>query len=226
MKLVICGEGGLGHEVLDLVLELQEAGLKSYDEILFLDDDVGKAGYMGYRAAPSCDIFENCGRDDTRFVIAVGEPAHRIKFIREIKGRGYRFETLVHPTARLGSNTSIGDGTVVQWGSFISCDCRIGENCFLQPSCSVGHGCAIGDGCTVSTNVAISGDVTVGDGTYLAVGVSVLQGMRIGSNSVVGMGSVVLRDIPDNVIAMGNPARPMKNKDNQRVFSQMGREGI
>lgn len=218
MKLVICGEGGLGHEVLGLVLQLQKAGLKSYDEILFLDDDTAKTGYMGYKAMPSGDVFEKYGMEDTKFVIAIGEPVYRTKLIKEIKDRNYKFETLIHPTASIGDNTSIGDGTVVQWGSFISCDCKIGENCFFQPSSNVGHDCVIGDDCTVSTNAAISGGVVIGNDTYLAVGVTVIQGAKIGSNSVLGMGSVVVRNIPDNVIAMGNPARAMKHKDDARVF--------
>ena len=218
MKLVICGEGGLGHEVLDLVLQLQKAGLKFYDEIFFLDDDIVKASYMGYKVMPSKEIYKSYDFLDTKFVIAIGEPKYRIKLIKEIRERGYSFETLVHPTAQIGNNTVIKEGTVVQWGSFISCDCQIGENCFFQPSCNVGHACVIEDNCIVSTNVVVSGDVMIGENTYLAVGVSVIQGACIGANSVIGMGSVVIRDIPDNVIAMGNPARPMKNKDDSHVF--------
>ena len=45
-----------------------------------------------------------------------------------------------------------------------------------------------------------------------------IQGISIGNDTIVGMASVVHRDIPDNVIALGNPARPMKNNDDHRVF--------
>ena len=63
MNLVICGEGGLGHEVLDLILQLQKAGLKIYDEILFLDDNPAKTGYMGYRSLASETIYQQYNKE-------------------------------------------------------------------------------------------------------------------------------------------------------------------
>lgn len=219
-KLVICGEGGLGHEVLDLVLQLQKIGIKSYDEILFLDEDPDKKGYMEYKTFPSYEVYKTCDKDNTKFVIAIGEPAYRIKLIKEIKAEGFGFETLIHPAAYIGLNTMIGDGTVVQRGAIISCDCKIGKNCFFQAYSSIGHDCILRDNCTISTNAAVSGGVAIGENTYIAVGSSVKQGIMIGSDTVIGMGSIVTRDIPDNVIAIGNPARPMKHKDDTKVFKR------
>lgn len=219
MKLVICGEGGLGHEVLDMVLQLQDMGIKKYDEILFLDDNPAKTGYMGYKAMVSEAIFDKYDTSDTKFVMAIGEPVYRRKLIDKIRERGYGFETLIHPNSYIGLNSVVGAGTVVQKFACISCDVVVGECCFLQPYSAVGHDCRIKENCTLSTNAALSGDVEIGENTYIAVGVSVMQGICIGHDSVVGMGSVVVRDIPENVIAMGNPARPMKYKDEQKVFS-------
>ena len=219
MRLIICGEGGLGHEVLDTVLQMQNMGIKEYNEILFLDDDESKSKYMSYTVMPTGRIFDKYDTEDTRFVMAIGEPIHRIGLIERIKSRGYHFETLIHPAAYVGINTSIGEGTVVQRGAIISCDCEIGENCFFQPYSTVGHNCVIGNNTTVSTNAAISGGVEIGNDTYISVGVSVIQGAKIGNNSVVGMSAVVVRDIPNNVVAMGNPARAMENKDDSRVFA-------
>lgn len=204
--------------MLDLICQLMNEGLKVYEEIIFLDDTPGKKQYGNYKVLPSRDIYKEYDPDSTKFVVAIGEPIYRIKFIREIKSEGFEFETLIHPTAYVGLNSVIGDGTVVQRGAFISCDCTIGANCLFQAYSSVGHDSVIQDNCVISSNVAISGGVHIGGNTYIAVGSCIKQGIYIGTDTVVGMGSMVLRDLPDHVIAMGNPARPMKNKDHSRVF--------
>jgi acetyltransferase-like isoleucine patch superfamily enzyme len=46
----------------------------------------------------------------------------------------------------------------------------------------------------------------------------VKEGVKIGSNSIIGMGSVVYNDVPDNVIALGNPARVVRKNTHQKVF--------
>lgn len=218
MNLMIYGEGGLGHEVLDLALRLEHGGQCGYQKILFLDDHPSGNDYMGYPVYSPGEAFQMYGPQDTGVVIAIGEPAVRQKLTARVLEAGYGLETLIHPSAHVGLNTKTGPGTVVQRGVFLSCDCVVGSNCFLQPAAAVGHNCSIGDNCVISTNTAISGGVSIGENTYLAVGITVREGITIGKNTIIGMGSVVVRDIPDNVIALGNPARPVKHKDDARVF--------
>lgn len=52
--------------------------------------------------------------------------------------------------------------------------------------------------------------ITVGDNVWFGAGVTVLPGVTIGSNTVIGAGSVVNRDIPDGVVAVGNPCRVLR----------------
>jgi acetyltransferase-like isoleucine patch superfamily enzyme len=56
-------------------------------------------------------------------------------------------------------------------------------------------------------------DITIGDNVWLGGGVIVLPGVTIGDNAVIGAGSVVTKDIPDNCVAVGNPARIIKRID-------------
>ena len=55
--------------------------------------------------------------------------------------------------------------------------------------------------------------ITIGDNVWLGGNVTVLAGVNIGDNAVIGAGSVVVKDIPSNVVAVGNPCKPIKNID-------------
>jgi acetyltransferase-like isoleucine patch superfamily enzyme len=61
------------------------------------------------------------------------------------------------------------------------------------------------------------GGITIGDEAWLGHGVIVLAGVRVGRGAVIGAGSVVARDIPDNAIALGSPARPKRYRTSGAV---------
>lgn len=61
-----------------------------------------------------------------------------------------------------------------------------------------------------------SGEVIIGDDVYVGVNSVILRNVRIGKNSVIGAGSVVVKDIPPNVVAVGNPAAVIKEIDRLR----------
>ena len=53
-------------------------------------------------------------------------------------------------------------------------------------------------------------DVYIGENTWIGAGVIIVPGVRIGKNAVIGGGSVVTKDVPDNVVAVGNPCRVLR----------------
>ena len=126
---------------------------------------------------------------------------------------------MIHPNVDIPESTSVGVGTIVNKFTSISCDTVIGENVYIHPIACVGHDSAIGNHTIISSYVDVAGDCTVGECAFLAINVIMKQGTSIGANSIVGLASVVHRDIKEGVIALGNPARAMKNNENQRVFS-------
>ncbi len=128
---------------------------------------------------------------------------------------------LIRENNIIGDNVSIGSHTVIERGNKIGNNVRIHSNCFipefviiednvwigpcttilnvLHPPCPRFEDCA--KGICIKRNAKIGGNVTIG------------PRVTIGENSLIGMGSVVTSDIPNNVLALGNPARVIKPID-------------
>lgn len=214
--LAIYGASGLGREILELACIINDMR-RRWDEIIFVDDGDAPESIAGCKVYAYDKAISRFG-SSMKFTMGVGEPATRSKLFSKIQNDGISVTTLVHPLVHIPQSTTIGEGTVIQYGCFVSCNVRIGRGVLLQPHCNVGHDCVLGDNCIMSSSCNLSGNVHVGDNAYVAVAVSVREGISVGSNSIIGMGSMVLRDIPDGVIAMGNPARPLKKNTDMRVF--------
>jgi acetyltransferase-like isoleucine patch superfamily enzyme len=75
---------------------------------------------------------------------------------------------------------------------------------------TVGHDCRFGAYCTTAPLAAVSGNVTAGDGVEIGTGAAIRQGVTLGRGSMAGMGSVVVSDVADNSIVVGNPARALR----------------
>lgn len=117
------------------------------------------------------------------------------------------FATAIHPSAIISASASIGEGSVVMPGVVVNADTRIGRHCIINTNSSVDHECDIADFVHIAPGCAISGNVSIGECSWIGVGSCIRNGIRIGKNCIIGAGSVVVKDLPDNVVAYGNPCR-------------------
>ncbi len=212
----IYGAGGLGTEILDLARAINKS-TPIWDDIVFIADIEGLTNVDGvpvYALEDFCAVGK-----EAEVIVALGDPSLRHGLYEKVAGCGLKIATLIHPNAQIGHGTRIGSGCVIQYGVFVSCNVTLGDNVLLQPSCSVGHDVIIGTSSVLSSYVSVAGKCRIGSGTYLGLNCPVRDCITIGSNTIIGMGSVVQRDIPDEVIAMGNPARVIQRNTEHRVFS-------
>jgi len=144
-----------------------------------------------------------------RVICALGT-THRDGFIKQAYELGFQFATIVHPTAHIPAESSIGEGSILGVGSVVAAYTSIGRHVQVNRGCLIGHHTAIADFCTISPGANIAGSVNIGEGTYVGMGAIVLDHITIGNRCVVGAGAVVTRDVPDRVQVTGIPAKITK----------------
>ncbi|MCW2474360.1 MULTISPECIES: acetyltransferase [unclassified Symbiopectobacterium] len=214
MKLGIYGAGGLGREVLVLA-QIIEENQKRWSDIYFIDDvNPGRE----LKGVPVLDFDTAKKIENIEIVIAVGEPRIRVLLAEKVKSAELTLATLIHPDIRLTACTSIGNGVVLCKNAFLSCDVILGDNVFLQPTSSLGHDVVVGENSIISTFVTLGGNCQIGSGTFIGMSASVKEGTIIGDNTIISMGSIVMKNIENDVIALGNPARVMRRNEGNGVF--------
>jgi acetyltransferase-like isoleucine patch superfamily enzyme len=125
--------------------------------------------------------------------------------------------------AYVGPNAQIGSGTKIGSLAHIDYNVKVGENCkieglaYLAPLSSIGNNVFIGPGAVLTNDPYPPSQRMVGvvveDGAIICAGAVIKAGVRIGSKSVVGMGSVVTKDVPPNMVVVGNPAKPVYTRE-------------
>ncbi|MCX7970372.1 MAG: NeuD/PglB/VioB family sugar acetyltransferase [Negativicutes bacterium] len=150
------------------------------------------------------------------WLVALGDNGKRMKWQNRLASQGALFPVCVHSSAVIAKYTAIGDGTVVLAGAVVNAGARVGKGCILNTRSVVEHDCHVGDWVHISPGAKLGGNVSVGDLSWIGIGASIRNGVTIGCNSIVGAGAVVVKDVPDGVVVVGNPAKILRNNECQR----------
>ncbi|MBR1945792.1 MAG: NeuD/PglB/VioB family sugar acetyltransferase [Alphaproteobacteria bacterium] len=217
MILGIYGSGGQGRDVFDLAKAVNKES-KRWDDFVFINDFSDGKLVRGKEVLTFSDFKSRFSKDAAEIVIAVGEPASREILWNKVVQNGYSFATVIHPTLDLPETVKIGKGVTIQKNAFISCNVQIGDNVCIQVMACVGHDTVIGRNTVLSSLSNCAGNCRIGDNVYIALNVSIREHITVGNDTIVGMGAVVVSDLPSDVIAIGNPARPISKNEQRRVF--------
>ena len=200
----VYGAGGHGKVVADVLRAARcpPAG--------FLDDSAFRCrlsplGLPVLDARQWMSRIEACG--EIGVALGIGDNRARQEVADFCRRSGFKIVTAVHPAAVLSTAATIGAGTVVMPLAVVNADARLGEGVIINTGAVIEHDCVVGDYAHISPNAVLGGRVHVGSFSHLGLGAVVLPGLHIGSRSIIGAGAVVVRDIPDDVVAMGVPAR-------------------
>lgn len=201
----IFGASGHAKVVCDLVEK------EDRRQIAFLVDDnrdlAGK-NFFGYPVAGGRDALLNNPDRPSRALVAIGDNYLRATVAGWLASHGVDLISALHPSVQIGRGVSIGDGTVLMANAVLNPDTVIGKNVIVNTGARVDHDCMISDNVHIAPGATLCGGVRVGENTLVGAGATVAPNVSVGDNVVIGAGATVVRDLPDDVLAVGVPAKP------------------
>ena len=177
-----------GHEVAGFVVDEPQART-------FLDLPVA----TDFRALPPHD----------GVVVAFGDNPGRKARYEAFCAAGLRVVSAIHPSAVIAGRVALGDGVMIAAGVVINLDSVIGANSIINTGATVDHDNHVGAHAHIAPGCHLACGVTLGEGAFLGIGTNVIPNRTIGAWARTGAGAVVVRDLPDGVLAVGVPARPV-----------------
>jgi sugar O-acyltransferase (sialic acid O-acetyltransferase NeuD family) len=209
-RILLFGGGNQVHYTIDIIEKENK-----YEVIGIIDSvhEIGADRY-GYKVLGRQDNLINIV-DEYKIdagLITIGDNWSRSIVYNAIINQmpSFEFINAIHPSVIIGKNVELGFGIVMMAGVIVNPLSKIGNFTFFATGCQIEHDCIIQDYASVSAGSIMGGYVNIGKYSAITLGVTILDRLKIGENSVIGSGSLVLKDIPNNVLAHGNPINKVR----------------
>jgi sugar O-acyltransferase (sialic acid O-acetyltransferase NeuD family) len=170
MKVIVIGAGGHGKVVADAILKQGE-----YELAGFADDNkkAGERVFLDYAVLCKPEISE-LKKYASAFVLGIGNNQIRKKIFLGLK-EIFEPVIIIHPSAQIALDVTIGKGTVVLAGAIINSSTKTGENCIINSKAFIDHDCVIGDSVHIGQAVNVGSGNEIKEFTHLKSGESVIS---------------------------------------------------
>jgi sugar O-acyltransferase (sialic acid O-acetyltransferase NeuD family) len=212
-KIVIVGAGGHGREVAD-ILRHQQTQSADFGVLGFVDGDETLHGREidGLTVLGGWSWLESARCEEMAVICAVGLPEVRKRLVSRAESLGLSFANAISPLAHVSPRARIGRGVMIFPFASLSTNTEVGDHAIINGSASLAHDVTIGSYAVISPGSSLAGNVSIGEGCWIGVGVNVNPSVSIGEWSLIGSGATVIHDVPGHVVAVGVPAKPIKNR--------------
>lgn len=187
------------------------------DCVGYLDSDSAKRGesYYGILVLGGFDMLPHLREQGVVGGLPVlGNMGLRLGMFALLERHGLEAITVIEPSVVSASDLVIGEGGLISFGTIILNKVTIAPFAFIGSGVKILHDVTIGRNCVVGGGSVIGSTSSIGENFACGVGCVIRSGgVRIGRNVQLAAGTVVLRDVPDNAFAIGNPGRVIRYQD-------------
>tara|TARA_Y100001968_G_C19411284_1_gene746423 strand:+ start:366 stop:1016 length:651 start_codon:yes stop_codon:yes gene_type:complete len=213
MLYIFCA-GGLSYEVLEVAIR---SGYNKNEIRLVDDNKSGQLDVYKRKIKSFTDLIVSY-KDNDEVVIANGEPSVRSTIFNRLKEKSIKLGILIDPSSIISKATTIKEGTIICPFCSISFNSELHENVLVNTSSIVGHDVEIKKNSVISSMVNLGGASTIEEEVYVGMGAQIKETLHIARQSIISMGAIVHKDVPEGLIVVGNPARPMRKNKDQQIF--------
>ena len=199
---------GTGSQARYIIETCKDYSIKGLIDILNVDN-VGK-DINGVKVVCFLDDIDKFVNKDCEVIVAYGGNKKKKEIVEMLVEKGYKFATIVSENAYVSKFVKIGKGCIINPNVTIMPNVTIKDHVIVHSGSVIEHDNVLCDYVNVAPGVVTGGNVTVGEGSYLYTGVVVIPKVNIGKNVIVGAGSVVIKDVSDDVTVVGVPSRELK----------------
>lgn len=203
--LAIIGSGHLGQQIAHFAIIDGH-----YKEVVFFDDFNEEKEVNGFLIKGKTSLIEDSfkGNIFDELIIGIGykhmgarKRLHE-KFVLKVP-----FATIVHSSCIVDPTAILGSGTIVYPGSIIDANVNIKDNVLINIGCAVAHDTIIHSHCFLSPRVVLAGFIIIGKECVLGINSTVIDNINIADAVQIGGGTVVIKNIEESGLYVGNPAR-------------------
>ena len=118
-----------------------------------------------------------------------------------------RLATFVHPMAYVAPSVQLGAGCIIMPQVAMSPGSKLGKGCIMMVGATMGHDNIVGDFCHIAAQACVGSYLRIGKGVHIGFNATIRENLTIGDNATLGQGAVLLKDMGENEIWVGNPAK-------------------